>query len=484
MQPTPSIERLLAYLTSDDVQDRRAAAIELAQRQDERVIQALLNALQDTDSTVRANAASGLGVNGAQEAIDPLIARLQDEHDIVRERSATALAQIGTGRAIEPLIDALDDSGTWARNRIIYVLGASGDQRAVEPLLVQLNSDDDSTRGVAAWALSALGDLRAVDPLLELLRDPSASVRGNAAWGLGELGQARTIDALLTCLHDEAPDVRGKASWALGTLGELTGETRMVAPLIDLLDDYAEIPNQSQHLFVCQYAAEALTQIGTATALEAVDAWKPTARERLLPRRIDDLIRALQHPELETRERVFEQLHAIGAPAVAPLMTALTRHDHVRVRQGAAQALGELGDTSAVPTLITALADPDGGVWSQAVAALAKLGKPAERHLRPMLSSRKVRVKQGAAIALWRIAGEEKAFQLVLQAIQADDVLVRGSAITSLWGQPDARAVATLQMQLTQETGMMARYILQALQRIGTPAAQATIQHWLRENPQ
>jgi HEAT repeat protein len=175
----------------------------------------------------------------------------------------------------------------------------------------------------------------------------------------------------------------------------------------------------------------------------------------------------------------MQQLVELGAVAVDTLVQALQSAEDARIRQGIAQTLGLLDDKRAVQPLTLALADPDVGVWSQAVAALAKLGKMAEKPLRPLLGSNKTRVKQGAAIALWRIARENKAFPILLQALQDAELVVRGSAITSLWMQPDERAVATLQIQLQHEEGMMAKYILQALQTIGTPAAQATIAHWL-----
>lgn len=485
MQPSQiNLDEWLSWLQSDSPQRRREAAIALSRVQDERIVGPLQAALSDSDSTVRANAAAGMGHNRVQAAADDLIALLRDEEDIVRERAATALAQIGAGQAIEPLLDALEDSGTWARNRIIYVLGASGDARAVEPLITLLDDSEASTQGVAAWALGAIGDERALDPLLGLLRDPVASVRGNAAWALGELGDGTAIARLLPLLEDAAPEVRGKTAWALGTLGELTGETEVVAPLVALLDDYAEIPNDSAHLYVSQYAAEALTQVGTEEALTAVEVWKPIAREKLLPRRIMDLIRALQHKDLQTRETVMQQLLEIGSPAVEPLLDALQNATYERVRQGAAQTLGLLGDGRATHTLSMALADEDPGVWSQAVAALAKMGPRAEKALRPSLSSKKVRVRYGAALVLWRISREERAFKLVLQALQDDDLVVRGSAITSLWQQPDERAVATLQIQLEAEErgGMMARYILQALDTIGGPMATATVANYLAEN--
>lgn len=477
-----NIETLIQYSRSEILQERQQAVIELARIEDSAVIAPLLNALKDSDSTVRANAASGLGLNQVQEAVEPLISLLSDDEDIVRERSATALAQIGDNRAIPALIDALDDSGTWARNRIIYVLGASKASEAVEPLIVQLDNEDVSTQGVAAWALGAIGDLQALPVLLELLDSPHASVRGNVAYAVGEFSQEETVAPLIKLLNDKSAEVRGKTAWALGNLNESTGNTDMLQPLIALLDDYAEISNESAHLFVCQYAAEALSQIGTESAMKAVEAWRPIARKKLLPRRIEDLIRALQHKDLETRERAISQLREIGEPAIEPLITALQKNEHIRIRQGVAQALGEIGSSRAVTALSLALADPDVGVWSQAVASLTKIG--VDKPLRPALASKKARVKQGSAIALWRMNREEKAFRTVLSAIQDEDVVVRGSAITALWLQPDERAVATLQIQLSKEEigGMMAKYILQALDTIGGSMATATIANYITEN--
>lgn len=481
MIPAPNIDELLHALQSDEVQQRQQAAIALSRLQDERLIDPLLLALNDGDSTVRANAAAGLGHNKAENAVDPLLRLLNDEHDIVRERAATALAQIGDGRAIPALIDALDDDSTWTRNRIIYVLGASRDARAVEPLIVLLDHAEPSTQGVAAWALGSIGDPVAIDPLLGLLVDDVASVRGNAAWALGELEEARVIPPLIERLGDESAEVRGKTAWALGNLGALTGDISMVEPLIALLEDYTEVTGEAAHIFVCQYAAEALTQINTDEAKNAVDLWRPVAQAKLLPRRIDELIDALRSSYLVPRRQAMEQLVELGDVVVQPLITAL-KHDSAHVRQNAAQTLGMLEAGDATQALVTALADDDIGVWSQATAALAKIGTPAEKNLRKALKSKKKRVKQGAALALWRIGREEKAFQMVLQALQDDDLVVRGSAITSLWQQPDERTLATLQIRLQQEEGMMARYVLQALNALGTPAAMTTIQHWLAEH--
>lgn len=478
-------QALLSALRAEDPRARQEAAIALSQVRDARAIAPLLAALEDEDATVRVNAAAGLGLNRAGEALGPLLAHLRsDAHELVRERAATALAQIGDASVIEPLIDALDDPSTWVRNRVIYVLGASRDARAVEPLVLLLDHREPSTQSVAAWALGSIGDGRAAEPLLELLRDGNASVRGNAAWALGELGDARAIDALIRLLKDREPEVRGKAAWALGMLGEASGRVEMVKPLIDALDDFSEVKGRAAHIFVAQYAAEALTQIGSEVALLAVEAWKPRARERLEPYRLKDLIEALGHLDAQRHEAAAEELVTLGAAAVPALSAALQNVRNLRQRQQAARVLGLIGDARAVKPLLAALEDRDAGVWSQATGALARIPDAAEV-LRHALHHASQRTRYGAAIALWRQTRSEEAFQPLLAAMLDEELLVRSSAITSLWQQPDERALATLQIVLAQEhdaQSMLARYALQALQAIGTPGAWVTIQHWLAEH--
>ena len=358
---------------------------------------------------------------------------------------------------IDKLLAQLNSLNPQQRQSAAITLSRVQDERAVQPLLNALRDPDSIVRANAAAGLGTNAAPEASEPLMALLHDADAGVRGNAAWALGELADETLLPALLPLLNDPTPEVRGKTCWALGNVGELTGTTALVEPLLALLDDYAEIPNSSAHLFVCQYAAEALLQIGTDTAKQAVAGWKPIARDKLLPRRIQDLIRAFQHKDPETRVEASRQLLEIGAVALDSLLEALQTHDNARVRQGVVQTLGRMNDNRAVQPLINTLTDSDPGVWSQATAALATLGEVSEKALRPALNSKEQRIRQGAALALWRIKREEKAFSILLQALQDAEILVRSSAINSLWIQPDARAVATLQIQLQHEADITNR---------------------------
>jgi HEAT repeat protein len=477
--PMNTLDELIALLADTDLAKRQQAAIALSNQKDPRLITPFLQSLQDADPTVRANVISGLGVNRATEHWQALLPFLQDSNDIVRERTIVTLAQLGDTHVIPYIMDMLDDKSNWVRNRAIYVLGASNDPRAIDSLLELLNHKEPSTQGVSAWALGSLGARVAIPALLKLLKDPQAQVRGNAAWALGELGDEQTISPLISLLQDKDAEVRGKTAWALGNLGHELNDTRMLKPLLRLLDDFAEVKDSSAHTFVCQYVAEALLQLNLPEATQAVDAWRPKAKQALVPYRAKEMLKAFASQDNTTRDEALNAIVQMGDEATATLLQAFN-HKNPRVRQYVVRALGDIQAQIALPKLVTALADDDIGVWSQAVAALVKFPN-APALLQPALkNSPNERVKWGCALALWRLNRTEEAFPYLLMALQNEDIVIQGSAITSLWLQPDERALATLQIILTMEDTMMNRYIAQALSMMGTATANSTLQHWLK----
>jgi hypothetical protein len=127
----------------------------------------------------------------------------------------------------------------------VRVLGLIRDARAIEPLLVTLHKNDEDIRDDGfADALAKIGT-PAVEPLLDTLHDEDERIRSIAADALGKIGDARAIDPLIILLSDK------------------TG-----------LYQYVDINEDVKVTCVCDYAAEALEQIGTSAALAAVETWR------------------------------------------------------------------------------------------------------------------------------------------------------------------------------------------------------------------
>ena len=242
---------------------------------------------------------------------------------------ATALNEANADRVYE-LIKQLNDRNLNTRRCAVQTLGEIGDSRAVEALIVSLDYNDKDVRKSAVEALGKIGDSRAVDPLIACLKDTTTIF---ACWD--------TTDFLGYRYSYRICDF---AAEALIKIGESS-----VEGLIVCLED-----NDKN---VRKYAAEALDKIGYTTFSD---------NEKII------YLIAKQN---------WEILIQIGKSAVAPLINCLMdKNDNVR--QSAASALGNIGDSLAVEPLIFSLKDKCGKVRYSAADALGKLGdKNAVPHL-------------------------------------------------------------------------------------------------------
>lgn len=175
------------------------------------------------------------------------------------------------------------------------------------------------------------------------------------------------------------------------------------------------------------------------------------------------LVEALADADPFAAGAAAEALAAIGARSVPALSLALG-DSRESVRQGAAIALGKLGEESrdAVPALVGALADPKENVRWCAVNALGAVGPaaaPAVPAIREALHDRDEDVRRGAALALERIdppgwvrepsfestvATIERLTPLLMSAHHVPGVSIalvrdRKVAWTRSWGVADAR---------------------------------------------
>jgi len=90
---------------------------------------------------------------------------------------------------------------------------------------------------------------------------------------------------------------------------------------------------------------------------------------------LDDLIGDLDNPDTRVRLGIIEALGDIGDPHAAPALQGILAGDPgSEIRWAAALALGNLGGTGTIPSLVKALVDPDKYVRFGAVTSLGKLG--------------------------------------------------------------------------------------------------------------
>ncbi len=250
------------------------------------------------------------------------------------------------------------------------------------------------------------GPPRATPDLLRLSEDASGAVRRRAGLAIGRVGLRAGVPALVALLDDPVPEVREVAAFGLGLLGDAAA----VEPLVEALRDVSPI--------VQGHAARALGRLQAADAIEAVQSMVSmhvTEAYQVDPEQLGYPLT----PRVEAFRSGIHALAALGAyDALAatvlteegdpilwwwPVAHALWQVDDPRTVgplqtlvgiQGsygvsiAARALGELGDTAALPTLVELL-DPerrDRRVVVAAIRALAEMGdSKAAPALRGML---------------------------------------------------------------------------------------------------
>lgn len=220
--------RVLA--SSDDPEERRAAArvLSLAATPDQ--ADPLVAHLDDSDPQVGILVAQALGRLPAETVAPGLVARIErnEESLSVRLRLILALGRMRAPAAVPVLQTILLTEPALARPAA-DALAEIGNQAAWSALIETLGASAESSQRAAGAALLAAGQ-RSVPALVQALAHPNPTVRARAADALGWLRADSAASALREALSDKNADVRAAAAFALGRLGEhaALGELEML----------------------------------------------------------------------------------------------------------------------------------------------------------------------------------------------------------------------------------------------------------------
>lgn len=156
------------------------------------------------------------------------------------------------------------------------------------------------------------------------------------------------------------------------------------------------------------------------------------------------LINRLQTKSVEIRTYILQALGKVGDESALPAILNAVGDSNSTIRRFAVSALADLGDTRAVDALIGALNDSDTDIRAAAVTALGKFGdKRAENALIALLDD-KVENPDGIG-----------------------EISVRAQAVIGLGHLRSNQALPLLnQMMATESNEWMRRYISQAIKDI------------------
>ena len=217
--------------------------------------------------------------------------------------------------------------------------GRRGDAEAI-PSLIAMLGDDNQTQFVTCW------DSGRWSPALQTFKHPSPGEQ--AAIALASFGR-RALAPLINQLDSPNATVRRNAAWAIGELTAMVpGERAGAVPqLITLLSDTDE--------WVRMAAARALGELRDRRSLDG-----------LIARLGDDKWRVRQVTAWALSEMKDER-------AVTALCNVLLSDTRAEVRRGAAEALGEIASSEALPSLKQALNDAETSVSTKAAWAISEI---------------------------------------------------------------------------------------------------------------
>jgi len=271
-----------------------------------------------------------------------------------------------------------DDAGAH-RARLAGADGAS--RPALDDAMTHLLA---KVRGTPADHLAeVLHAHGAIDRAITDLHHPSAVRRARAAQLLGLCGAHQAVARLGEALQDQAPDVRTSAAHALGLVGDPAVAPRLLAAV-----------GSSHRPIPAGPAADALEGMGVGISRALRDALEhpsPTVRTvaaqvsgdgaftRSTPR-LRELLAT--DPDLTVRETAAGALAHLGRREDVEVLARHTAADQpTPLRRTCTEALGRLGEPSAVPHLEPLLDDPDPRLAELAATALLCLGEPGRRAL-------------------------------------------------------------------------------------------------------
>jgi HEAT repeat protein len=311
---------------------------------------------------------------------DELIKKIKSDYRN-RRWAAEQLGKIGDARTVEPLCRALTGAYDYVAVEVLGRIGAA----AVEPLCRALADADKDVRDIAAKALGKIGDARSVEPLCRALGDADQDVRRHVAEALEKIGDARAVEPLCRALGDpNGLNARSGGAWpethsVAEALGKI-GDTRAVEPLCRALG-VREIARGNA---LASLLANGDANVATTVVRMGAEAVGPLcAALGDLSGGYDD-----NRKNCSSRTQAAVALGLIGdSRAVGTLVSALER-DFDEVRKEAARALVKIDN--AVAPLSKALWDENYPGRRYITEALSEIGAPAAAALRKALSDTEV----------------------------------------------------------------------------------------------
>jgi HEAT repeat protein len=355
----------------------------------QKALEIALEILQQGDFQQRWDVAK-LFLKFGDMAIAPLIAMLNNEREDIEARwfAARILSDFDRPACIVALVELLHKSEEEELLSVAAQSLANIGNNATLALKELLSRSE--TRLLAVKALAQIRRSDIIEPLLQVVNDTNAETRAIAIEALGSFHDERILPVLLTALKDIAASVRKEAAIALGMRAALDERDLLIESLQPLLYDF--------NLEVCQQTAMALGRMKSDEAAKALfsvleSSITPVPLKLTLvmalswietPRSLTYLQTGLSWDDTAVRQAIItglgrQELSALKIQASQILIDFYHSQAPInwepQIKQSLAMALGELGQSTAIPLLSQFSQEENYSVKLHAIAALKKFPK-------------------------------------------------------------------------------------------------------------
>jgi len=331
-------------------------------------INALVGSLKDPDPDIRGEAATALGHTGQGRVTESLLPLLDDESVFVQRRVATALGETRSHKALIPLSSISFDRN---RDRELRITATNSmarlglDKETAQKLqdLSEDESEDKEIRGIALSVLSTRGLLddelkkRQASRLIDEMRSGTHERRIFAIEQMSEFRDMEVINALIEAAGDESADVRKASAKSLGQINSRASIPVLIRLLDDPDEEIAEIAESAckkllkgllHDIILDEDKRKAATAHLAKMGVFAVGPLLDTLRD-------SENIRLDRATPLEVQNSVVDALSRMTDPSVVRILCRALEDANTDVVRGAARALGNIGDASAIEALDRAL---------------------------------------------------------------------------------------------------------------------------------
>ena len=348
-----SVRELLTAAYAQEPNEKAALFRIIGEIADKSSLPELIGRVQGKDPIARVHIINTLGRFNTPEVQSTLMGLLKDSNKLIRSATLSALQRMDGPIDVQQVCALLRDPEIEVLNKAVDVVIKANHPETIRYLIEVLKDENENSRRAAVEVLNEVGDAKSVKYLLEALKDSDWWVRSRAADALGKIGGPKVIDAVLALVRDKDEDIRRAA---------------------------IEILNQTKD-----------------------------------ERAVDSLIQATRDSDWWVSERAVDALAEIGSKRAVPrLMEMLHTGSHGKALPIVVRALGRLGDSKLVDTLLPLVARPEREIRIEAMQALSKVADEARadqvrQELQAQAASQDQTISRMAAAAVTeldnRIAG-------------------------------------------------------------------------------